>query len=94
MSLFDEFKKHINNGEYFQAHEILEEYWHTIRKTDNPYKNVYRGFINAAVALELKKKGRNNFRKVWNIYEKYKPLYKQEQKFIEIMSFLDSKKPF
>ncbi len=94
MSLFRIFKELINNEEFYEAHEILEEYWHTIRKTNNPYKNVYRGFINAAVALELKKRGRTNYKKVWFTYEKYKPLYLQKEEFIEIMNFLDSKKPF
>ncbi len=94
MSLFQEFKMLIIKKDFFEAHEILEEYWHTIRKTNNPYKNVYRGFINAAVALELKKRGRNNYKKVWKTYEKYKPLYKQKKEFIEIMNFLDSFKPF
>ena len=94
MSLFNKFKKSINNKEFFEAHEILEEYWHTIRKTSNPYKNAYRGFINAAVAMELKKRGRNNYKKVWATYEKYKYLYIKEKDFIEIMNFLDSKRPF
>ena len=94
MSLFEKFKLLINKEEFFEAHEILEEYWHTIRKTPNPYKNAYRGFINAAVALELKKRGRDNYKKVWNTYEKYKPLYLQKLEFIEIMEFLDTKKPF
>jgi len=94
LSLFDKFKILIDKEEFFLAHEILEDYWHSIRKTSNPYKNVYRGFINAAVALELKKRGRNNYKRVWNTYEKYKPLYFQKLEFIEIMEFLDKKKPF
>jgi len=92
--IFEKFKDLVNKGLYFDAHEILEEYWHTIRKTDNPYKNVYRGFINAAVSLELKKKGRKNYKKVWFTYEKYKSLYNRKKEFIEVMKFLDSKKPF
>ena len=92
MSLFQKFKLLIIEEKFFEAHEVLEEYWHTIRKTDNPYKNVYRGFINAAVAMELKKRGRN-YEKVWKTYEKYKPLYLQKEEFIKIMEFLDSKKP-
>ncbi len=94
MSLFIQFKNLINNNQFFEAHEILEEYWHTIRKTSNPYKNVYRGFINAAVSMELKKRGRDNYKKVWATYEKYKYLYKEKEEFIEIMEFLDKKKPF
>jgi len=92
--IFEKFKYLINNELYFDAHEILEEYWHTIRKTDNPYKNIYRGFINAAVSLELKKRGRKNYKKVWFTYEKYKYLYKEKKEFVEIMNFLDSKRPF
>ena len=93
MSLFEDFKELINNKKFFEAHEVLEKFWHTIRKTSNPYKNVYRGFINAAVAMELKKRGRKNYKRVWLTYEKYKPLYKKKKEFIEIMEFLDSKKP-
>jgi len=88
------FKNLINKELYYDAHEILEEYWHIIRKTDNPYKNVYRGFINAAVSLELKKRGKNSYKKVWLTYEKYKNLYNRKKEFIEVMNFLDSKKPF
>jgi len=91
---FKKFKNLINKEAYFDAHEILEEYWHTIRKTDNPYKNAYRGFINAAVSLELKKRGRKNYKKVWITYEKYKYLYKEKKEFLEVMNFLDSKRPF
>ena len=92
--MFKKFKSLIENCEFYEAHEVLEEYWHTIRKTDNPHKNIYRGFINAAVAMELKRRGRNNYKKVWFTYEKYKPLYKEEKKFVEVMEFLDSKRPF
>ena len=90
--VFEKFIELIINEKFFEAHEVLEEYWHTIRKTNNPYKNAYRGFINAAVAMELKKRGRN-YKKVWQTYEKYKPLYLQKEEFIKIMNFLDTKKP-
>ena len=94
MKLFEEFKALILKEEYYEAHEVLEEYWHTIRKTDHPYKNAYRGFINAAVAMELKKRGRNNYEKVWNTYEKYRDLYYQKEEFMNLMEFLDSNRPF
>jgi len=92
--MFDEFKSLINKGKFFEAHEVIEEYWQTIRKTNHPFKNAYRGFINAAVSLELKKRGRKSYKRVWKTYEKYKFLYLQKNEFIEIMKFLDSKKPF
>ena len=94
MSLFEKFKILIEEEKFYEAHEVLEEYWHTIRKTNNPFKDVYRGFINAAVAMELKKRGRDNYKKVWKTYEKYRPLYLQKVEYIEIMEFLDSKRPF
>ena len=90
--VFEKFIELIINEKFFEAHEVLEEYWQKIRKTDNSYKNAYRGFINAAVAMELKKRGRN-YKKVWKTYEKYKPLYLQKEEFIRIMKFLDTKKP-
>ena len=90
--VFEKFIELIINEKFFEAHEVLEEYWQKIRKTDNSYKNAYRGFINAAVAMELKKRGRN-YKKVWQTYEKYKPLYLQKEEFIRIMKFLDTKKP-
>ena len=94
MKLFEEFKALILKEEYYEAHEVLEEYWHTIRKTDHPYKNAYRGFINAAVAMELKKRGRNNYEKVWSTYEKYRDLYYQKEEFMSLMEFLDLNRPF
>ena len=87
--MFDKFKELILSEKYFEAHEVLEDYWHTIRKTDNPYKNVYRGFINAAVALELKKRKRKNYRRPIETYRKYKNLYKLKNEFKEIEIFLD-----
>jgi len=92
--LLEKFRVLIEKEKFFEAHEVLEEYWHTIRKTSHPFKNVYRGFINAAVSLELKKRGRSGYKKVWANYEKYKDLYKLKKEYKEIMIFLNSKKPF
>ena len=93
MKVLEEFKELIKKEKYYQAHEILEQEWQKIRKSDNPYKNVYRGFINAAVSLELKKRNKN-FKKVWMTYEKYKDLYFEKKEFIDVMEFLDKLKPF
>ena len=94
MGIFKKFKELIILGKYYEAHEVFEKYWHTIRKTSHPYKNVYRGFINAAVSLELKKRGKNNYKKVWNSYEKYRYLYYFHEEFKKLMCFLDKKKAF
>jgi predicted metal-dependent hydrolase len=93
MANFELFKELIIQEKFFEAHEVLEEYWQKIRKSNNPYKNAYRGFINAAVAMELRKRGRNSYKKVWENYEKYRYLYLKKEKFIEIMHFLDNLNP-
>jgi len=93
MKVFERFKELILQKRYFDAHEILEQAWIEAKKNNSKYKNAYRGFINAAVALELKKRGKNNYKKVWATYEKYRNLYLQKDEFIELMKFLDSKKP-
>ena len=85
---FFEFKLLIQQEEYFKAHEVLEEIWHYMRKSLHHDRNIIRGFINAAVALELKKRGRNNYLKVWETYEKYKP----KNKYNDVVIFLDNYK--
>jgi len=68
--------------EYFEAHEILEEAWHPLRKADHPLKNLLKGLINGAVAFEHLKRNRkdaqSNARKVMASFERYKHLSTQE----------------
>jgi len=65
----------IETDHFYEAHEHLEHYWHTIRKTDHPLKNLCKGFINGATAFELIKRGNNKgARTLWNAHEKYLPL--------------------
>jgi predicted metal-dependent hydrolase len=69
----------IQNGDFVAAHEDLEDYWKTIRKTDHPLKNLCKGFINGATAFELIK--RENFKgakTLWATYEKYLPIMKED----------------
>ncbi len=39
-------------GEYFEAHEVLEEAWHPLRRADDPRRHLAKGLINAAIAFE------------------------------------------
>jgi hypothetical protein len=87
----DKFIELIQKKEYFNAHEILEEIWHPMRKSLHPDRDIIRGFINAAVALELKKRGKNNYLKVWNTYEKHKKKIKTNQ-YQKVSIFLDNYK--
>jgi predicted metal-dependent hydrolase len=87
------FKKLIINGKYFEAHEVLEEEWHKIRKTDNDLKWALKGLINAAVAMELKKRDRNNYGKVWNNFEKYEKFYYLNEDIKKTAEFVKNYKP-
>ncbi|WP_200762967.1 DUF309 domain-containing protein [Nitrosophilus alvini] len=70
--IFSLFIQHIRKNRFYEAHETVEEYWHTIRKSDHPEKEVIRGFINAAVSFELLKRGKKDgFKKVWKNYLKH-----------------------
>ena len=46
-------------GEYFEAHEILEEAWHQLRLRKDPLANLAKGLINGAIAFEHLKRNRN-----------------------------------
>lgn len=72
MSILDKFTDMLRMGFYYDAHELLEEnLWDKNSKSDlNLY---YKGLINAAVAMELIKRGRiNQGKKVWKTFLKYK----------------------
>ena len=68
--------------EYFEAHEVLEEAWHPLRLADHPLKNLLKGLINGAVAFEHLKRNRNDAgrkaRQVMVSFEKHKGLYGDE----------------
>lgn len=42
----------LENEDYFEAHEILEEEWHQLKRDGDTKVNLARGLINAAVAFE------------------------------------------
>lgn len=50
------FAELFNRGEYFEAHEILEDHWVT---EVPPLKEFYKGLIMAAVALCHRDRGRH-----------------------------------
>ena len=88
--IFEKFKNLIIQKQYYKAHEVLEEVWHPMRKSLHPDRDIIRGFINAAVSLELKKRGRNNYLKVWKTYQKHKTKIKNNQLYEELVIFLDN----
>jgi hypothetical protein len=71
----DEFIKCLEEHRYFDAHEALEEVWFDRRFEDDDEIKLLKGFINASVSFELRKRGREEASKrVWKNYLKYKPL--------------------
>jgi len=85
----EEFKELILKGEFYEAHEVLEEVWQGLRKGDDKMQFAYKGLINAAVAMELEKRGRNSAYIPWRNFEKYKPYYKIDKDFEEIVRFIE-----
>ena len=96
MKEFEKFKMYILEGKYFEAHEVLEEVWQKLRKEDNDLKWAYKGLINAAVSLELKKRKRDKTLciKIWKNFEKYKKYYDIDKNIKEIALFIEKFKPF
>lgn len=61
--------KLFNNEEFFECHEVIEDLW---LATDNEYKNLYKGVIQAAVALyHLKRGNTRGARKLYGTSSKY-----------------------
>jgi len=88
-----EFIALIQKEEFFKAHEVLEELWFPKRKEKSEELLILKGFINAAVALELKKRGKKQqAQQVWKTYQKYSLLISPSSKpiFKEISALLNS----
>jgi len=92
MMKIEEYKELILKHKFFEAHEVLEEFWFPRRKDKTREVLIVKGFINAAVSFELQKRGRvENSKKVWSVYLKFMQLIQSnEQNFIELKKFVDS----
>ena len=74
-SKIKKFKKCLNEKQFYDAHEALEEAWFPRRFEDSDEVRLLKGFINASVSFELYKRGRvRQSKKVWANYLKYRPL--------------------
>ena len=69
------YMKLLDEEEYFEAHEVLEEAWHPLRLKKDPLANLVKGFINGAIAFEHIKRNRKNMpqkaQRVIASYERY-----------------------
>ncbi len=65
----------IASERFYDAHEVLEEYWYPKRFEACDEVRLIKGLINAAVSFELVKKGRiEASKKAWRNYLKYRTL--------------------
>ena len=83
-----EYLKLMEEEEYFEAHEVLEEAWHPLRLKDHTLKNLVKGLINGAVSFEhLKRNKKDAARKALHVmesYERYKDVYSDRIEFAEL----------
>lgn len=74
--------KLLDEEEYFEAHEVMEEAWHPLRLKKHPLANLAKGYINAAITFEHIKRNRKNVKKkaqtVIVSYERHKHLCVEE----------------
>jgi len=71
----NEFQHCLDEKRFYDAHEVLEEFWFPKRFEQNDEIRLLKGFINAAVSFELKKRGRiKQSKQVWKNYLKYRQL--------------------
>ncbi len=99
----DRFIFAVENGMYVQAHELLEDDWREYKKIwkdtqDEEYRKkakAVQGLINGATALALFfiKKRPHSYKKIWEVFEKYKALLdcielNEKQKYYEARDLL------
>jgi len=87
-----EYKNLILEHRFFEAHEVLEEFWFPRRKDKSKEVLIVKGFINAAVSFELKRRGRDsNSKKVWQVYLKFSQLIEaSDVEFQELKKFVEN----
>ncbi len=71
----DKYLKLLQEERFYDAHEVLEEWWYPKRFEECDEVRLIKGLINAAVSFELIKKGRREAsKKAWRNYLKYRML--------------------
>ncbi len=78
----------LDEEEYFEAHEVMEEAWHPLRLKKHPLANLAKGFINGAIAFEhLKRDSKNadiKAKRVMESYERHIHLCSNEIKHFDL----------
>ena len=88
-----EYLRLLEEKEYFEAHEVMEEAWHPLRLKKHPLANLTKGFINAAIGFEHIKRNRKNVnikaKRVMESYDRHIHLCKKDIVFYDL--FLEAK---
>ena len=86
-SALSSYRKLLDEEKNFEAHEVLEEAWHPLRKSNHPLKNLVKGLINGAICFEHLKRNRENSRRkalqVLKSYERHKHLCREEIEYFK-----------
>lgn len=91
----DSFIKNLLSENFYDAHEDLEVLWYERRFEESDEVKLLKGFINASVSFELRKKGKiEASQKVWNNYLKYRDLVNKIdsthiEKYHQIIKIID-----
>jgi len=83
------FVKALEHEKYREAVQLYIARWQKLDKEDTERK-LYQGFINAAAALEMFSRG--NYRiaaKLWQTYEKYRPLIGEAKEHLALLKKAD-----
>ncbi len=100
MESIDIFLKVVENDEFVEGHEVLEESWKELKKNPDTLdeSKILKGLINGSTAIALKLRGKDKgAQTVWTTFEKYRPLIKatkckNTEKYKEAEKLLDRKK--
>lgn len=80
----------LEEEEYFEAHEVLEEAWHPLRLSKHPLSNLVKGLINGAITFEHVKRNRksvqNKAQRVISSYERHKHLCTESIEHAELFN--------
>ncbi len=83
---YHEFIRLFNEGDYFEAHEVLEDLW--VLEVD-PLRDFYKGLIQIAVALCHWERGNpSGARKLWITGRGYVAPYQPKFEGLDVQSYL------
>jgi len=83
------FVKALEHEKYREAVQLYIARWQKLDKADKERK-LYQGFINAAAALDMLSRG--NYRiaaKLWQTYEKYRPMISEAKEHRALLEKAD-----